>query len=357
MKTVLLLVCIIAAAGISTAQKRWISDHVLHKRQIDFGEDEICAEILQATECSTGLIQEQVNQLQRCGGSLGDMELLQHECETNAMGVLCGTADVTSINAVVSIRIVCATSDEGNTCTDECRNLLRDVRNELGCCINGNYNSSTSVLGLQDSFRFSLWSNCDVETVDECPDNSGIILPDAEVDQNCDFVVESARAACSRRFIDPLFDALSVDDECADLIPLFQESCGADEAGRSCFDLAGDVLLLFNAASDDCSNTSTCTSFCMASLEDLIQGAGCCVNNLFNGTLQQQVLNSTFDFLSGEFVSQCGGIEIPPGICEAQFNDASFREPASASSTLFRQLTTTVTIAAFLILSSVLIAV
>lgn len=329
MKEILILACIaVGAAGIFVDSnphfhlngKITVKEGYLAKRQFDINNEialRKCAELITDQECNSGLVREVAIQALRCG-SVETAELIRHECATNAMGMRCGLAGL-SADSVLSVASVCA-ENNGTSCTDDCRDLLMRIHDELGCCISGAFNSSTFPLSAREPFRYSLWSNCGVDTVDNCPDNSNIELPEVQVDPECsNLQVESARIACSGRFISSIFNALSADDDCSPLIQVIEEGCGVNEAGRPCFELSPSLNAGIISANFNCSDTNACPSACVTSLESLVETTGCCINNVFNGTLSQ-LTNATVSFLSDEFWSLCG-LETP-GICKSLFNGA-----------------------------------
>ena len=79
-------------------------------------------------ECTNGLYQELADLALRCGQSQAAQNLF-NGCQQNPMGVYCGIATGEKIPAILA-------ACRGSNCTPQCRNLLMNIRNELGCCIN-----------------------------------------------------------------------------------------------------------------------------------------------------------------------------------------------------------------------------
>lgn len=181
------------------------------------------------------------------------------------------------------------------------------------------------MLSLKDPFRYSLWSNCGVDPVDECPDNSGLSIPTGvEGDPNCDYHVAAPHTSCSRRFADPVITALSAENDCKIYANILQELCGVNKAGQLCMELITPLTARAASVDTNCGNVlTTCDLSCKSSLKDLSEETGCCFNNIFNGTLMRDALNVSADFMSNENWSQCG-LE-SPGFCQVQFvNDTAF---------------------------------
>ena len=69
-----------------------------------------------------------------------------------------------------------------------------------------------------------------------------------------------------------------------------------------------------------CTTTTSCSADCRDSLQSIRSSAGCCINNIFNGSAFE-IVNISDPIFTYEFWRRCG--VATPGICEAQFNSAT----------------------------------
>ena len=254
----------------------------------------------------------------RCNRS--DAAVIREDsCRRNSDGLYCGLA-VTYVNEVFNIEVNCTTALTSG-CAAECRNLLMLIRNELGCCINLFWNSTSSGIFRPGAFNNSLWTTCGVAPVTETCSSSPISLDTTtDIDSNCDFAEEEIELRCTRRFLEPIFNALEDVDNCQVYLAAVMERCGVNEEGERCA-LQLTLVDQFSQTQAACSLTNAiCTEGCTQALEGFSDVGGCCVNNLFNGS-QTDVIAKRFDFLSFEFWSNCGMDTL--GTCEVRFNDAT----------------------------------
>ena len=108
--------------------KGQVEYHKVHKRQAG----RRCLGTFLDQQCTNGLAQERADLAFRCGQSQEAQDLLK-VCQQNPMGVYCGIAASHKITGEeIAILFAC----RGSNCTPQCRNLLMNIRNELGCCLN-----------------------------------------------------------------------------------------------------------------------------------------------------------------------------------------------------------------------------
>ena len=285
-----------------------------------------CQGIVVEQGCNNGLLQEFVDLAYRCNQSQA-AEATHVSCQHNPSGRYCGLA-FAFYAEVTSIQSVCATSD--TSCTDQCRTLLTNIRNDLGCCISVTFNDSSGLFANVQAFRYSLWSSCGIEPVANDCMSSSVTLTHMPVDPmaNCNITSYStAQLHCTQRYIEPLLNALSAEQNCHLYHQSALEMCGVNEFGRACHEepsLASGFLNAFN----NCRNTTTCDPGCISALRKFNQSSGCCINNVYNGS-SLILTGSSYDWLSNSFWSMCG-LETP-GICEARFNGSTLppQEPGN----------------------------
>ena len=86
------------------------------------------------------------------------------------MGDCCGIALAHSFTNEINTECVC-------TCTTRRQNLLMNIQNELGCCINVILNDTSSPFYNQTAFSYSLWASCGVELAPDDFKNNLIMTP------------------------------------------------------------------------------------------------------------------------------------------------------------------------------------
>ena len=297
-----------------------------HKRQVeDFDQLRRCQGIIYDQQCSNGQAQETANLGLRC--NLTSLAIqAQNVCRRNADGLYCGLA-IHYIYEVDSIEEICATAIT-SSCTTQCRDLLMFIRNELGCCVNLIFNSTTnSLLFMPEVFNNSLWTTCGVAPVTETCSSSPIssspisLNTTIDIDPNCDMIAEKGiELTCTKRFLDPVVDALEDAGDCQAYVGAVMEGCGVNEEGERCITQLA-IFSQLSQAQVACSLTdTTCTEVCTQALEDFSDVGGCCVNNLFNGSLAG-IAVPRYDILSFEFWSNCGVDTL--GTCEVRLNAAT----------------------------------
>lgn len=86
-------------------------------------------------------------------------------CTMNRNGTRCGTALAYHADLIRSFD-TCRSFGFTMNCSDQCRNELAIIRNDLGCCINAVLNYTGSPYAhLAPILSYSLWSSCGLETV------------------------------------------------------------------------------------------------------------------------------------------------------------------------------------------------
>jgi hypothetical protein len=230
--------------------------------------------------------------------------------------------------------------DSSTTCSNQCRDLLNDVRNRLGCCVSA-YNSTDP----QSIYRYSLWSLCSVEPITEqC--TPSFPLPDVSPGVCSTNFQEQlySRVLCRRELLEATNDALQQTPGCNPVFT-FQESslCAVDEQGRYC-ELRDNLYDQLNRVSTACrTTTSTCDPTCVEILNNTISTAGCCFISTHNNTEPEDG-----DWLSYNFWQRCGLTS--PGFCEQRFDDSPNRISGISSGATFKAFMTTIGFAAALVL-------
>ena len=297
--------------GAAIKSKGQVEYHKIHKRQVDTDQYRRCQGTIWAQECTNGLYQELADLALRCGQSQAAQNLF-NGCQQNPMGVYCGIATGEKIPAILA-------ACRGSNCTQQCRNLLM---NELGCCINVILNDTSDQYYTPTAFNYSLWTSCGVEPVPNDCTNT-LIQRSILIDPSCtlsDYIQRRGNILCSTRYIEPVLEALANENDCEIYSQVIREQCGVNEAGVLCY--AVNATSIFGNVYSVCTTTiasTSCSAECRAGLQSIRSSAGCCINNIFNGSAE--LFGSQHPIFTYEFWRRCG--VTTPGICEAQFNSAT----------------------------------
>jgi hypothetical protein len=127
--------------------------------------------------CSDTCLPSVLAHLRGCYGAHDGLALLYEDsCLFNQNGIMCYTATYNSLTKPPNQRWLVKAMAEcyvnftifttpvlASTCSDGCRDALRQVKTELGCCLNAIYNNS--FVGEHLPFAdYALWSNCGLES-------------------------------------------------------------------------------------------------------------------------------------------------------------------------------------------------
>ena len=291
--------------------KGQVEYHKIHKRQADTRS---CYGTILPQLCTNGLAQELADLALQCGESY-DAHDLFNKCQRNPMGVYCG--DIAIDREIINdISAAC----RGSNCTSQCRNLLINIRNELGCCINIIFNGSS--YSHYFAFSYSLWASCEVEPVPNDCTSSTLIRRPISIDPSCtifSYEVNIVSLYCSARYIEPILETLANENNCGNFSQSISEYCEVNEAGVPCYEVINATSIYYGNARSVCATTTTattsCSEDCRAGLQDLKSSAGCCINYIHNDS------GINDPILTYEFWRRCG--VATPGICEIQFNSAT----------------------------------
>ena len=304
--------------------------HNIHKRQIiDTDQFIECQDILYDEQCTSGQVQLTANIALQCNKTQ-TAKLLQDSCQRNPMGLYCGIAIAVITTKMEEIERACLGSQ---SCNLQCQNILLELSDLFGCCINVIFNDTSSLLHNPDLFTYSLWSACGLEPVPNDCTNTFTTTP-TKVDHSCtdqSYIQQVTRLYCSRQFIEPLLERFSNESNCEVQAQAAIEQCGVNEDGVYCSELPSLVVGLVDA-SKSCPTTTECSENCTITLDAFNTSAGCCINNAYNGSGLELSGNFKYSFLTAEFWRLCG-IDTP-GFCEVKFNNLTFISSASSHSIL-----------------------
>ena len=299
--------------------------HQLAKRQTNdettpTPEDEaICNAQLSDVFCMVGITQGTIEALLSCNGVYRSIELAQNEanaCAKGEGGQFCGSLwELYRIRASY-IQWNCSKVLSLNTCPPNCRSLLEDFRNTLGCCINSYVNITGQYLG-GSSLDYHIWNLCSVSLPPAACGNGPTISPPDNV-QNCtneDFFNKYyAENLCLPEKRQPYSDVLKRLGArfCGSVPPnYFEDLCSVDTNGIPCG-------LLYAQSSVDLSSLDltyrssyvSCTSNCRDGIATAKNRYGCCLGSLwFNISGEISALNpSVLKSCDIELPEACEGV-------------------------------------------------
>jgi hypothetical protein len=309
-----------------SASLKGLSQPHVAKRQTN---QDVCLNVLSNEVCTNGFYEDYAYVATQCSES-STAQNLQDLCSRNSMGTICATVNEPDR---FPIQRAC---DSSTTCSNQCRDLLNDVRNRLGCCVSV-YNSTDYP---QSIYRYSLWSMCNVEPITEqCTPSFPLhdFIPGA---CSTDYQQQLySRVICRTEFLEATNDALQQTPGCN---PFFNTQdlsfCAVDEQGRYCE--LSDLFLHVQLAQTACDNSENCNSTCIETLTDTISTAGCCFISTYNNTEVER-----WDWLSYDFWQECGLTS--PGFCEQRFDNSPNR--ISGTSSGVKAFMTTIGFAAALV--------
>jgi hypothetical protein len=318
-----------------------LHSHDIHKRQNPvFDQLRVCQGIISERQCNNGLVQQTVDLLEQC-----NMEplaqLIADRCRRNLNGDYCNVASTHIVN-VNSAATVCALSPRNN-CTSECRELLMLLRDELGCCVNLEFNSTLSPVYSPSVFTPELWSSCDIELVTEECTPSTVQLRGTAGERTCtasELIEGAGMITCTQNLVQPIIDSLLDTSGCEPYGQATSEQCGIDEFNQPCYLRSQELTSSFGPVTSNCqsSNQSSCDPQCTNSLQNFARVHGCCINNFFNGSLAG-LTNTRYGWLSDQYWSACGITS--PGFCETRLNsDSPGGTPTHSTTTLITDNTT-----------------
>lgn len=292
------------------------SHHELHKRNDALNQLRVCQRIISDEQCNNGLVQESVDLLLQC--SMGNLaQVVVDRCRQNSDNEYCNLAS-TYLGDVNSAFAECV--DSGAPCTARCRSFLMMFRDEMGCCVNLEFNSTLSPVYSPSVFTSALWSSCNVDPIMEQCTPSTVELSQIQggTCSTSSLIAQNGMIICNLDFLQPILDRLT--GGCEPYAQAALEQCGVDESNQPCYLRTEVLATAFANAVSVCQATDTrsCDSRCTSTLRSLAELGGCCINNFFNGSLAG-IITTRYSWFSYQYWSMCG-ID-SPGFCDTEFNN------------------------------------
>ena len=262
-------------------------------------------------------------------------------CSMNRNGTRCGAglaynADFLRLFATCGSSFV-----PTNNCSDQCRNDLSIIRNDLGCCINALFNYTGNPYAyLAPLFSYHLWSKCGLQSVPTDCGTEGRLLYTLTNSQtvtcNSTQVLSRITAAVCQGFNLTLFRSGLPDiPECGNVfVPFFTDLCSRDPSGAYCVtSVTNDFTNYVTPITTNCNDRRNCSPSCRSLVSSLRSTRGCCINSVYNGTYAVAFgLNYTYSMLADSNLFSSCDVESPPLTCpssaEGQQLKACYRECA-----------------------------
>lgn len=325
------------------ASDQALQQHRLAKRQTTDEETPtpeqdmvICTAQLNNVSCSFGITQGFVDTSLRCGTFYESFKQAQRDanaCAKSENGQFCGSAfDLNGIN-LDYIEQNCTrapTLNRNESCSPDCRTLLEDFRNRLGCCINAYINGSR-IWSYSASVDYRVWNMCNVPLPPEDCANGPTISPPSNV-KNCTnedlFNEYYVQNYCLPERAQPYIDVLR---KCGSHIAVenYKSICSADANGVPCgriyyqsfeTDVSPDIL------NSVCKTSNiNCTSSCRDIINTAKNHFGCCLSSVLS--------NETDSIALSYSVLKSCNIE-PPGTCDHSLIDSAMSNIKESHSTL-----------------------
>ena len=243
-----------------------------------------CTKISQEYQCTSGFTQGRIREALICRNESA-ARLFADGCAKNEQGEYCSVAVVTFALSPTQLASVIANC--GSTrirCTDECRNSLESLKNQLGCCLNSIYNTTANpgFGAIRQYLSYSLWQQCNVVPPSAC--TNGLAVPQAPSNaQTCTLEQYSRRITeydCSSSNGQPVVNRILRDNRCINYAKTLVDACAINSNGQYCSevlsnDIGSDGSFTFSLT--DCYTITTCTPNCRRSIEDAKSTYGCCL--------------------------------------------------------------------------------
>lgn len=291
------------------------------QNDFDFDAYRGCVRRLFADICTNNIAfyEDLLGILTDCGDSDRATLVSNYCARDDVAGLYCGAAEAYPA-LLGTTAFQCITAIQGGECSDDCRNGLMTIRNELGCCTNAFYNST----GLYEELfgpllDYTLWSSCDVDLPNSTCDGALSFTLPATPLRTCN---ADELDAC--REVDQSVIQNAVPEGCEAIIDYNMARCSHLDASPDglCFagldtDTAVTIPALLSITNCGAAAfTQTCSESCKESLENFVESRGCCVNTLYNSTFSTVTgLSSLITTFQNTALFDLCDVEPPPLTC------------------------------------------
>ena len=305
---------------------------------VDFDAFKRCATLIYEQECSQddNLYTAQLDVAVQCNDA-NKARLHANYCSRNENNTYCKAAEVYQADLYKLRFIDCKDSiDSSAKCTSTCRNGLKILRDNLGCCINAIYNFTGSAYEyLRPGLTYALWSSCGVEPITStCTGMRTFTLP-TNPQQTCSYSEQLTRQlelTCTPSNLDRL-RSFAVTNGCESFKQFAMDVCSLDANGTFCLatnNRAADYLrfiapLLINNCTGN--RTESCSPVCKGLFEEFRNSRGCCLNALYNSTFTVATAQNytTSPLFADQSLFNTCNVEVPPLTCELPSGSLSLK--------------------------------
>lgn len=312
----LVLLFILAAVSLASAQMRNESDLDVLKRCVKLGVQIDCA-------MPNVTLQEKLQIATECDDNGVFANAVANSCTRNVeRGIFCGEVNYYSVDiAAISVG-ACATAIVGGNCSSECKMSLQTLRNDLGCCITNMLNNT--IAPRQPIFSYSLWSRCKVNVVeDACPGQLPYVLNPR---RNCTYQDDFLQLDCE----DARNPRIRQQTDCEIFFDFLDDFCSLDERGNFCLetdpvtDIKDYIVPLIQANCLTDSKTCLANSNCRNIFEQFVGARGCCINAIYNSTFGRIFGFNQPIFANGTLFSLCR-LQTPSSTCRVFIGSGSLK--------------------------------
>ena len=247
-----------------------------------------CSKVVLHAWCSASFAQDTAMLYKECER---DFSFHESRCRVDEQGDYCGSfSDNLDIVKLASEACLNQTTTTTMTCSNECRQRLQVLKEDMGCCINEVLNTTT--IGPANHlrlFEYSLWKTCGIDSPPEnCPPSTLAKVPKPKTTGNCrfqEFFLRRFQIECKDSTLKALADDYNAHG-CQQVSADLPKACSITEKGVWCVEKfltnLTSTLSLMNLAQFHCSGNGNCTAECRTALQGIRSNLGCCINNLFN---------------------------------------------------------------------------
>ena len=287
---------------------------------VDFTELQRCSKLAFESICSADptIYAEQLELAANCTDSEAAVVLANQCTRDSDSGLYCGAlyAYVSDFNAILA---TCSGAMMGGNCSEDCKNRLIGIRDELGCCINAVVNTTSNPFSFHHpAFASSLWRACGVASAtSNCTGELSYTIASSPPPAGLDCSYREIYDCNDPDFFDNIQRNLDeLDATCQVFLDHAMDTCSTSEkSGTDCFDydIEIDIITYITPIQSSCAvNQQTCSDDCKQNLQQFVDARGCCLNSLYNSTFGA-LSGLNFTFLRDRAIfTQCGVVPPPP---------------------------------------------
>ena len=285
--------CLVQLGATSASPNSAIKKREAREPSQSFQDTAVCSSSLIDYICSSNWAPTVLNQLAVCG--LREFHTNQasvdsrRTCAVSERGDFCGSAftlydqDGTRL---MDIQNNCSVVLESvSNCPSNCRTLLEELKENLGCCINNFFNGTHLSQPVPAVVDYQVWNTCNISLPSNRCDN-GLIIDNFSTFHRCsdaEFYHRVYRQALCRPSVgQPYVNFLLNSSRCPDLLTEARDvvkSCSFNEAEFPCELFSGREVDSLDSICEFSFMSGNCSSECKGRIKELSNSLGCCVNH------------------------------------------------------------------------------